>query len=150
MRAPRTVDYIIITADDFYQQAAQLESLYETYLQNDRLATEVVRISDVYNQFSWGLVRVTAVRDFLVYAETHWGSPRYVLLFGDGHFDYRNIPLIRHPNLILPYETTDRYETTSRATDDWFTYTKPTAGMQMAIGRIPVQNVNEAQSTVDK
>jgi len=150
LRAPRTVDYIIITADDFYQQAAQLESLYETYLQNDRLATEVVRISDVYNQFSWGLVDVTAVRDFLVYAETHWGSPRYVLLFGDGHFDYRNILAYQTPNLILPYETTDRYETTSRATDDWFTYTKPTAGMQMAIGRIPVQNVNEAQSTVDK
>ncbi|MBN1543156.1 type IX secretion system sortase PorU [candidate division KSB1 bacterium] len=150
LRSPRTADYIVITHDDFYQQALELKSLHETFPQSDRLRTEVVRISDVYDQFSWGLPDVTATRDFLVYAQENWGAPQYVLLFGDGHFDYKNILGYRTPNLILPYETTDRYETSTRTTDDWFTYTKPNSGMQMAIGRIPVQSVAEAQNYIQK
>ena len=150
LRTPDIVDYIIITPDQFYQQAMQLESLRETLPTDERLATRVVRISDIYDQFSWGLVDVTAIRDFLVFAQDNWGNPRYVLLFGDGHYDYKNLLGYDTPNLILPYETADRSEISSRTTDDWFTYTRSNAGMQMAIGRIPVQTIADAQAVVDK
>jgi len=151
LRLDRKVDYIIITHDLFYQQALQLESLHEDYDPSDRLSTEVVRISDVFDEFGWGLVDPTAIRDFLVYAQNHWGGPGYVLLLGDGHFDYRNIYKYNTPNLIPPYESPDRIETSTRVVDDWFTYTLGSNyGMQMAIGRLPVQTVDEAQALVDK
>jgi hypothetical protein len=151
LRQDRMVDYIIITHDLFYQQALKLESLHEDYDALDRLVTEVVRISDVFDEFSWGLVDPTAIRDFLVHAQKHWGAPGYVLLLGDGHFDYRNILKYNAANLIPPYESPDRIETSTRVVDDWFTYTLGSNyGMQLAIGRLPVQTVDEAQALVDK
>jgi len=151
LRTPRDVDYIIITYDDFYQQAMQLKSLRENWSPNDRLSTEVVRISDVINEFGWGISDPTAIRDFLLSAYQRWSQPRYVLLLGDGHYDYKNILKHGVVNFIPPYETADRSENDTRVTDDWFTYLKGNrSGMQMAIGRMPVQSVEEAQAAVDK
>ena len=151
LRHTRDVDYIIITHDNFYQQAMQLESLREDWNSNDRLETEVVKISDVYDEFGWGLTDPTAIRDFLVHAYRNWGKPGYVLLLGDGHYDYRNIYKYGTPNLIPPYESPETSEIASRTYDDWFTYVNGAGnGMQMAIGRLPVQSVDEAQAVVSK
>jgi len=151
LRRPRDVDYIIVTHDNFYQQASQLESLREDWNSSDRLETEVVKISDVFDEFSWGLTDPVALRDFLAYAYTNWGAPGYVLLFGDGHYDFRNIYRYSTPNLIPPYESPETSEIASRTSDDWFTYLKGSNnGMQMAIGRLPVQTVDEAQGVVTK
>ena len=151
LRASRDVDYIIITHDTFYQQATQLESLREDWNTTDRLTTEVVKISDIYDEFAWGLKDPVAIRDFLAHAYSAWGQPGYVLLLGDGHYDYRNIYKYGTPNLIPPYESPETSEIASRTSDDWFTYVKgSTNGMQMAIGRLPVQTVEEAQGVVSK
>ncbi len=144
-------DYIIITHDDFYQQAQQLESLRENWSPKDRLETHVVNYSDVIKEFGWGIEDPAAIRNFLAWAQDNWGSPQYVLLVGDGHFDYKNIRKQNVPNLIIPYETEGTYENYTRVTDDWFTYTEGNdAGMQMAIGRLIVQTVDEAQNVINK
>ena len=96
-------DFIIITHDDFYDQALSLKSLRENC---DNLKTEVAKISDVYDEFSWGLFDPVAIRDFIKYTFENWAiQPRYVLLFGSGDFDYRNIieryTFIRHLNFRL-------------------------------------------------
>lgn len=152
LRTSRTADFIIITADDFYQQALELESLRENWNPENHLETEVVKISDVFNQFGWGIVDPVAIRNFLIYAKNNWGNPRYVLLLGDGHYDYKNnLSAHNAKNLIPPYETSDRGEYSTRTTDDWFTYTSGAQnGVQMAIGRLPVQTVDEAQNVVSK
>lgn len=145
------VDYIIITHDDFYQQALQLESLRENWSPKDRLETHVVNYSDVIKEFGWGIEDPAALRNFLAWAQDNWGSPEYVLLIGDGHFDYKNIRKQNVPNLIIPYETEGAYENYTRVTDDWFVYTEGNdAGMQMAIGRLIVQSVDEAQNLINK
>ncbi len=152
LRTSRTADFIIITADDFYQQAMELQSLRENWNPENRLETQVVKISDVFNQFGWGIVDPAAIRNFLIYAKNSWGNPMYVLLFGDGHYDYKdNLSTHVEKNLIPPYETSDRGEYSTRATDDWFAYTSGEQnGIQMAIGRLPVQTVDEAQSVISK
>ncbi len=150
LRSARSADYIIITHEKFIQQAQELASLRETY-STQRLETQVVTISSVFNEFGWGIPDVVAIRDFLAWADKQWNAPQYVLLFGDGHYDYKNILKFNTPNLIPPFETRDRHENYSRTSDDWFTYTKgTTAGMQMAIGRIPVQSIATAQAVVQK
>lgn len=142
-------DFIIITYDDFYDAALALKSLRENC---DTLKTEVVKISDVYDEFSWGLVDPTAIRDFIKYAFDNWQKPPgYVLLFGDGDYDYKNIISPQDPNWIPPFESSDLSELASRARDDWYVCI---AGndylMDLAIGRIPVRNPDEALEIVKK
>jgi len=150
-RSKSNVDYIIITYDDFYQQAMQLESLRENWSPKDKLETEIVNYSDVIKEFGWGIADPAAIRNFLAYARDNWGAPGYVLLIGDGHFDYKNILNHSIPNLIVPYETDGTFENYTRTTDDWYTYSNgDAAGMQMAIGRLIVQTVDEAQQVIDK
>ncbi len=151
LRSSRNVDYIIITPAEFEQQAMILESLREDFNPEDRLETQVVKIEDIYEEFGWGIKDPAAIRNFLVYAQENWGQPRYVLLFGDGHYDYKDIRGFGAPNPVPPFETDETNENLTRPIDDWFVYTdsdKP--GVQMAIGRINARTVDEAQNVVDK
>ncbi|MDZ7372362.1 MAG: type IX secretion system sortase PorU [candidate division KSB1 bacterium] len=146
---PRDVDLIIVTHEDFESQALQLQSLHRNWL-DERLATEVVLVGDIFDEFSWGLLDPTAIRDFLRFAYENWGQPRFVLFFGDGDYDFKNLEATDQ-NWLPPYESPEQEEELSRTTDDWFVCV---AGndqlMDMAVGRIPVRSAEEAQQAVDK
>ncbi|MFQ6115346.1 MAG: C25 family cysteine peptidase, partial [bacterium] len=121
-------EFVIITHEDFYSEALRLESLRENGSPDNRLQTEVVRITDVYNNFSGSLVDPTAIRDFLKYAYENWTTgPAYVLLFGDGDYDYKNILSGGDKNWIPTFQTDELpqsrqlRELESRTTDSWFT-----------------------------
>jgi len=93
-----------------------------------------------------------AVRDFLSWARTNWTvKPRYVLLFGNGHYDYKNI---RSParNWVLPYESVESiHQIDSFASDDPMAMLNPgNSRISVAIGRLPVNSADEAAAAVDK
>jgi len=142
-------DYIIITHEDFYQAVLPLKTHRETH---DSLITVVVKISDIYNEFSWGLFDPTAIRDFIKYAFDNWiPTPKYVLLCGDGDYDYKNIRSNLDKNWIPPFQTTEISETINRTMDEWYVHVsgnddKP----DLAIGRFPVQTVEETNNVVEK
>ena len=142
-------DFIIISYDDFYDAALALKSLREN---SDTLNTAVVKISDVYDEFSGGLIDPTAIRDFIKYAYDNWQKPpNYVLLFGDGDYDYKNIISSHDPNWIPPFETPDLVELVSRARDDWYACVAGDDNLlDLAIGRIPVRNPDQAMDVVKK
>lgn len=142
-------DFVIICHDDIYDAALALKSLREN---SDTLKTTVVKISDVYDEFSWGLIDPTAIRDFIKYAYDHWQTPpRYVLLFGDGDYDYKNIISPRDANWIPPFETSELAELSSRARDDWYVCVAGADNlMDLAIGRIPVRNPDQANDVIKK
>lgn len=164
LRSPgRSAEYIIVTHDDFYNEALKLESLRENGNPDNRLETEVVRISEIYNNFSCGLVDPTAVRDFLKYAYENWRQPpnleppQYVLLLGDGDYDHRNIASRGDKNWIPTFQTDDLAssnfleELVSRTTDSFFTYVSGNDKvMDMAIGRITAQTPADAANVIDK
>ncbi len=145
----QAADFIIISYDDFYDAALALKSLRENC---DSLSTVVVKISDVFDEFSWGLVDPTAIRDFIKYAYDHWQKkPSYVLLFGDGDYDYKNLISPSDPNWILTFETSDLNELSSRVRDDWYVCVDGNDNLlDLAIGRIPVKNPDEAFAVVRK
>ena len=149
LRGDNGADYIIITHDDFYDAVMDLKNHRE---QRDSLDTEVVKISDIYNEFSWGLFDATAIRDFIKYAFENWDpQPMYVLLCGDGDYDYKNIKAAGDKNWIPPYETTELSETSNRTSDDWFvTVSGGDSKPDMAIGRFTVQTAEETENVVDK
>lgn len=147
--ATNGAEYLIITHPDFYDQAIRLADHRRAF---DKLSTAVVKIQDVYDDFSGGLFDPLAIRDFLAYTFKFWKpAPELVLLFGDGNYDFKNIFKTSAQNWIPPYETDDLSETDSRAMDEWFTYVSGNDYIiDLGIGRLPVQTAAEAKIMVDK
>ena len=111
-RARRAVQALSPTnnADYIAIVHASLASAIQPLL--DRRAAEGLRVKkvdvqDIYDEVSGGRVDPEAIRTFLAYAYQQWnqGGPRptYVLLVGDGHYDFKNHAATNLPNLIPPY-----------------------------------------------
>jgi hypothetical protein len=76
--------------------------------QQNGLRTVVVTTDQVYNEFGSGSPDPTAIRDFVKmyydkYKNSPLDKPRYLLLFGDASFDYKN-RLNNNTNLVPAYE----------------------------------------------
>jgi hypothetical protein len=145
------VDFIIITHSDFLAQAQRLKT-YREQSGPDRVSTIVVNVQDIYNEFSGGLLDPTAIRDYVKYAYENWTlKPRYLLLFGRGHYDYKNITT-QLKNWVPPYETLETLDQLdSYCTDDYYgQIVANDPRVDLAIGRIPVQSADEARIVVDK
>jgi len=142
-------EFIIIAHDDFYDAVLPLKQHRESH---DTLKTAVIKISDVYHEFSWGLFDPIAIRDFIKYAYDYWvPSPRYVLLCGDGDYDYKNIKSNLDRNWIPTYQTAELDETSNRTMDEFFVLVSgDDSHPDLAIGRFPVQSVEETQNVVEK
>jgi hypothetical protein len=143
--------FIIITAKDFKDQANRLKN----YRENEskvKISTTVIDVDDIFNEFSCGMKDPSAIRDFLRYAYDNWSvKPEYVLLFGDGDYDYKNIEG-GNGNFIIPFETSEFLdEIYSYASDDFYSAIigndkKP----DLAIGRLPVRSSGDAKNIIDK
>ena len=142
-------DFIIITHDDFYQSILPLQQHRE---QRDNLKTMVIKVNDIYNEFSWGLFDPTAIRDFIKHGyENYNPQPAYVLLCGDGTYDYKNIISNIHKNWVPTYQTTELSENINRTSDDWFVTVHGSDNKpDLAIGRFPVQSAEEVENVVKK
>ena len=142
-------EMVIISPREFRTEADRLAN---HRLQRDGLSVLVVNIEDVFNEYSGGMRDPLAVRDFLVAARSGWTTrPRYVLLFGNGHYDYRNI---RTPaqNWIPPYESAESvHQINSYASDDVLVSLVPgDSRVSIAMGRLPARSSEEARTMVDK
>lgn len=142
---------IIIFHKSLKEQALRLKN----YRENNpklKISTTLVDVNEIYNEFSGGLLDVSAIRDFIKYAYDNWViKPEYVLLFGDGTYDYKNIEK-QNDNLIPPYETSESLnELSSYPIDDFFARIDGNdAGLDIALGRLTVNTASEARIAVDK
>ncbi len=144
-------ELIIISPKEFLAEANRLKAHKESRAKKP-ISTVVVNVEEIYNEFSGGLLDVAAIRNFIKYAYTFWNvKPKYVLLFGDGNYDYRNIEGYGK-NFIPVYETEESlYLIYSYPTDDFYgRIVGNDAFMDLAIGRIHIQSVEEAKAAVDK
>ncbi len=143
------VRFLILAPKEFLAEAERLRAHRE---QHDSLRTMVIDVASIYNEFGGGIPDPMAIRDFLAYARTSYAGPvRYVLFFGSGHFDYRNISTSSR-NWVLPYETAEsNYQILTYASDDYFA--RLDAGnerISLAIGRLPGRSLAEMHTLVDK
>lgn len=143
------IDFIIISPTEFISEANRLKDYRQLH---DSLNTLVVDIHQIYNEFSGGLPDPLSIREFLKYTQDNWAypQPHYVLLFGGGHFNYKNIGTTQR-NWIPPYETEYSFDTySSYPTDDKFIMLGPSNSYALAIGRLPVRSLNDATIAIDK
>lgn len=144
-------EFIIISPKEFLNEANRLKNFKESR-QSKPISTLVVNLEEIYNEFSSGLMDVTAIRDFIRYAYLNWNTkPKYVLLFGDGHYDYRNITGYGK-NYIPAYETFESlYLIYSYPTDDFYGRIMGNdVYVDIPVGRFTVQSIEEAKNVVNK
>ncbi len=144
------VDFVILSPLDFLPDAERLRTHRE---QTDQLRSLVVNLDQVYNEFSSGIVDPVAIRDFLKYTQTTWSVKlQYVLLFGAGSYDYKNILKLSNRNWVPPYETLESNEQISTlASDDYYVFLDPSVQqISLPIGRLPLRSTDDAKNVVDK
>ncbi len=144
-------EMIVITAKDFKTQAER----YAAYRSNQspyKLSTKIFYVDEILNEFSGGSLDPTAIRDFLKFAYDNWLiKPVFVLLFGDGDYDYLNIEKL-NKNFVPVYETAESlYEIQSYPTDDYYARISGNdKRIDLAIGRLNIQTTSEADLVIDK
>ena len=117
--------------------------------QRQGLATELVDVTDVYDEFSFGQRTPYAIRDFLANAATRWRSaPRYVLLVGDASFDPKNYLGFGDFDLVPTKLVPTAYLKTD--SDDWLVDFDEDGIPDLAIGRLPARTPAEATLFVSK
>ncbi len=141
-------DYIAIVADSLYDSEALQQLVSHREAQGHRVF--VVPVSQVFNQFSYGLPWPHGIRDFLRYAYFHWPiAPKYAVLIGDGSFDQRNIR--KQGTNLIPVYARQVVKYGAAVSEHWFSLmTDPDELPDIYVGRLPVNTPEELQAVVDK
>lgn len=155
------VDNIIVVYAPFLAQAQRLAQFHQ---QQSGLRTKVVTTEQVYNEFGSGSPDPVAIRDFIkMYYDRYHTDPsnklRYLLLFGDGSYDYKN-RLNNNTNFVPAYENAVSLDVLSTyASDDFYGFLDDNEDinsgvvinyLDIGIGRVPAKNAEEAKNFADK
>lgn len=79
-------EYLVIAGEGLEEAAGELAE----YRASQGLEARVVRLEDVYDELTQGVVSPWAIRDFLARAASWQLPPRYVVLAGDSSFDFKD------------------------------------------------------------
>jgi len=159
------MDYLIIYHPSFLNEAIRLCNHRMEYKGDEVENPVMVNVFTLYNLYSGGQMDPTAIRNFLRDIHVHNNLSakgpllKFVILFGDGHFNYKaylSTPEAM-PNFIPPFESSrkdlkalrDRYPSGS---DAFFgdVDTAAGSGYNFFIGRLPSENLEEANNMVEK
>ena len=168
------IDYLIITPKSLNAQAEKLAAFHRNY---SSLKVKVVDLEAIYLEFSSGKQDIGAIRNFVKYVYFNASTPskkvRYLNLFGDASYDFKNrIP--NNTNIVPIYQAIDSYteSQSSFASDDFFGMMDPTEGRldygiyypnrpgsyipdltgksDIAVGRMIVSSPQQADEMVNK
>ena len=164
--ADKAVDMVIIipTTQKLLAQAERLKTLQE---QKHGLRVRIVPADELFNEFSSGTPDANAYRRYLkmLYdrASSAADMPRYLLLLGDCAWDNRMLSQqwqnYSPDDFLLCYESENSYsQTHCYVTDDYFCLLDDGEGgsllssdqADVAVGRIPARDANDAAIVVDK
>ena len=163
------VDYLIITPKILNAQAEKLATFHRNYSQ---LNVKVVNLENIYQEFSSGKQDIGAIRNFVKYvysnASTTSKRVKYVNLFGDGSYDFKN-RTSNNTNLVPIYHSLNSYSESefSFSTDDFYglmdanegridyitqsgQWDFQILGLDIAVGRMLASDAKQADEMVNK
>jgi len=152
------IDYLIITPNILLSQAERLAQINRD---QNQLNVKVVTLNEIYNEFSSGNQDISAIRNLVKYVYNNASVPenrvKYLCLFGDASFDYKDrIP--NNTNLVPSWLSTESFNLTSSfISDDFFGLMDDNEGsmlnsdqLDIAVGRILAETPQRAKEMVDK
>jgi hypothetical protein len=138
-------DLVMISHRDFLDSLQPLKKLRES----QGLRVALIDVEDLYDEFSFGNKSPKAIKDFLASAKSNWRrAPRFVLLVGDASLDPKNYFGLGDLDFVPTKLVDTGYMET--ASDDWFVDTNSDGLPEIAVGRLPVQTLEEAAIVVSK
>lgn len=160
-------DMLIITPSEYLSSARKVASLHE---EQDGMTVHVLTPESIYNEFSSGTPDLSAFRKAMKMwydrglAESGDGTSkmRYCLIFSRPTYDNKMVtPTVKtegYPRVPIWQSPTGETDNSSYSTDDFIgmldDYTPgwymSSAKIQVAVGRFPVRNIQEAETAVEK
>jgi hypothetical protein len=148
-------DMLIVTTAALQPAAIKLAAWHGTH---DGLNVKVVTVNEIYNEFGAGSPDPVAVRDFVKMCYDR-GGLRYLLLFGDASYDYKN-RVAGNTNMVPTWQSAISADPIyAYPSDDFFGFlddaddindNSRTNLLDVAIGRLPVQRPSQAEAVVTK
>ncbi|GAA4805442.1 type IX secretion system sortase PorU [Litoribaculum gwangyangense] len=152
------IDYLIVAPNNMLFQAQRLAQINTDQY---GLHVKVVGLDEIYNEFSSGNQDIGAIRNLVKYVYDNASVPenriKYLCLFGDGSFDYKDrIP--NNTNIVPSWHAYNSFNlTTSFVSDDFYGMMDDNEGtmaisdrLDIAIGRILADTPQRAKELVDK
>ena len=156
----KDIQYVIVAQKDFMAQAERVANHHRT---NSNLTVQVVDLNQIYNEFGSGSKDITAIRDFVKFLYDNATSEstriKYLCLFGDATYDYKDIVKENIGKNIVPvYLALDSFGLVySYVTDDYYGMMGASEGLMkttdtqdVVTGRVLCSTVREAEIMVDK
>ncbi len=154
----KDIDYLIVTPPFLLQPALRLANYRKSI---DNYNVKVITTDKIYQEFSSGKQDIGAIRNLVRYIYENASSDdkriKYVCMFGDTSVDYKD-RLANNNNIVPVFHTLDSNSTfSSYMSDDYFGMMDPDEGLMnpnerldIAVGRIIVDEVSLANAMVDK
>ena len=160
LHALQPTDLVIITHPTFKTGAEELASYRSSAY---GITTQVVDVQELYNEFSAGRQDPTAIRNFLkMLYDKDPTVLKYVLLFGDGSYDYRHavksntfssyIPAYQSRtwnNNVFTYQSDDYYSLLEEGEGEWLDSDRD-YDLDLAVGRIPLRTTADMDTIIQK
>lgn len=150
LRSDTGVDYVMIVYDEFEEELLRLAN-FRISGEGGGFDVRVATVSEVYDEFSWGVPDPAAIRNYLRYLYESSGDPAtHVLLVGDTSYDHRSYldsGLTAYVPSFYMY-----YQGVLWPSDAWFTGFDDDTQFNpaMAIGRLPVESGEQLSTMIDK
>ncbi|MBW8686530.1 type IX secretion system sortase PorU [Chitinophaga rhizophila] len=148
-------DMLIVTIPGLQSAADKLAAWHSM---QDKLNVKVVTVNEIYNEFGSGTPDPTAIRDFVKMCYDR-GGLQYLLLFGDASYDYKN-RIAGNTNLVPTWQSAISNDPVNAyPSDDFFGFLDDADDindnsrinqLDIAIGRLPVQTLSQAEAVVKK
>jgi hypothetical protein len=144
-------DYFVVCPDEFYHVA----ELFARYREGNvggipNAHVQVAELSEVYDDYAFGSEEPGAIKHLL-----QAKRPAYVLLAGDGTYDYRNILQLRTSPVLPPYEVgfdidPEVYGGAAKAIDAWYADLDGGGTPDLILGRVTVRSPVEFRQFLDR
>ncbi|MFZ1703013.1 MAG: type IX secretion system sortase PorU, partial [Saprospiraceae bacterium] len=149
------IDMLIVYHPDFEASAKELQQHRSSY---SKLQVVTASIFEVYNEFSSGKTDPVAIRDLSKMLYQRNPNFQYLLLLGDGSYDYKGLmPNLNRENFIPVYETDQSLNPiTGFPADDFYGLLDEDegsdlfGGLDISVGRLPAKSQAEASVMVKK
>lgn len=154
------IDYLIVTPVFLKNSADKLANFHRQY---SNYNVKVVTLDQIYQEFSSGKQDIGAIRNLVKYIYNNASTPakkiKYLNLFGDASFDFKNrIP--NNTNIVPIYHSINSFSlSSSYISDDFFVLlddnegdmnSQTNNGLDVAVGRILASSVAQAEQMVNK
>lgn len=142
-------ELIIVSTEEFLLPAQQLAEFRQDH---DGISADVVTTEMIYNEFSSGGQDIMAIRNFVrhLFVQSNSENPKYLLLFGDGSYDYKD-RIEDNTNFIPVWESNESLNPVgSFCSDDNYAKLDDNYLLDIAVGRLPIRTLSEAEAMVQK